>query len=164
MKNFLLYRVIPLLAIATVVAAYFLLQTETGKIKGQFKNLAEAVNKPQGEGNTSTAIKMFSLGNLLCENVHVNIKNFPYNENLSSETLVSLASRGRAYFESISITILDVETTVNNNEATSRCAAKIILNSPNYNINEIRNFKAELKKIDGTWKFEAFKEDEIIVK
>ena len=156
---------IAIAAISAVVAGYFLLQTEEGRIKRQFDKLTEVVGKNPQEGNTATAIKMLSLGNLLCEKVEIEIKGFPENGENSSESLVSLATRGRNVFTSINIKLLDIETEVlSKDTATSRCSVRVNLSSQSYSMDEIRSFKADMKKIDGKWLFAAFREDELLVK
>ena len=55
-------------------------------------------------------VKMATLANLLNDTVVISIKDFPFNSEMPADELVSLASRGRTYFDYMEITILDVET------------------------------------------------------
>ena len=53
------------------VAAYFLTNTETRRIRKQLGAIAEAVSKEEGEGNIAMVYKMQVLGNLLADDVAV---------------------------------------------------------------------------------------------
>ena len=146
-------------------AAFWLLRSEKHKIKKQFKALAECVSKESGEGNIAMAAKMMSLGNHLAENVILGIRDLPMFHEMTSEEIVSLATRGRGFIDELHITIVDVETDILSKEkAQSRCSAKVRLRSKSreYDYDELRTFSSDLVKIDGKWRFASFKEDELI--
>ena len=111
------------------------------------------------------AAKMMSLGNYLTENVSLGIRDIPMWNELTSEEIVSLATRGRGFIDELHITIVDVETDILSKEkAKSRCTAKVRLRSKSkeHNYDEVRTFSSDLVKIDGKWRFASFKEDELI--
>ncbi len=154
-----------LVLIVAGVAAFYLLRSEKHKIKKQFKGIAACVSKESGEGNIAMAAKMMSLGNYLTENVSLGIRDIPMWNELTSEEIVSLATRGRGFIDELHITIVDVETDILSKEkAQSRCTAKVRLRSKSreHNYDEVRTFSSDLVKIDGKWRFASFKEDELI--
>ncbi|HQL88761.1 MAG TPA: hypothetical protein PLH67_14180, partial [Lentisphaeria bacterium] len=98
LKNWL----ISLAIIVAVAGAWFWFRpTEQQRIRKQFFSLAEAVSKNPQEGNAAHAMKMLALGNLLADNVSIELRDFPYNGDISAESVVSLATRGRALFDVI---------------------------------------------------------------
>lgn len=155
------------LAIIVAVAAtwFWLRPTEQQRIRTQFLSLAEAISKNPQEGNAAHAMKMLALGNLLAENVSVDLREFPYNGDNSAETIVSLATRGRSLFDVISIDIIEVETTLEQpDQATSRCVLKATLQSTSYNDNTVRHVLTRLRKVDNQWRFASVQEDDLLQK
>ncbi len=154
-----------LVLIVAGVAAFYLLRSEKHKIKKQFKGIAECVSKESGEGNIAMAAKMMTLGNYLDTNVVIGIKDLPMFHEMTSEEIVSLATRGRGFIDELTITIVDVETDIlSETKARSRCTAKVKLRSKTreYNYDELRTFSSNLVKIDGKWRFSSFQEDDLI--
>ena len=149
------------------IAAFYLLRSEKHIIKKQFRGIAECVSKESGEGNIAMAAKMMSLGNYLTESVVLGIRDLPMFQEMTSEEIVSLATRGRGFIDELKITIVDVETDILSKEkARSRCTAKVRLRSKSkeYDYDELRTFSSDLVKIEGKWRFASFKEDELIKK
>jgi hypothetical protein len=156
-----------IIAIITAVAGawFWLRPTEQQRIRKQFLNLADAISKNPQEGNAATAMKMLALGNLLDEKVTIDLRDFPYNGDNSAETIVSLASRGRALFNTITIDILDLETVLEQpDQATSHCVLKATLLSDSYQDSTVRHVLTSLRKVDNTWRFQAVREDDILQK
>lgn len=156
-----------LLLVAAVAAGlfYWLRPSDEKRIRKQFQRLSEAIAKSGEEGNASAAVKMFALGNLLNEQIDISIRDFPYNGEQSAETLVSLATRGRSFFRTISVDIYDIEVIQIDHElADARCVAQVAIESDNYRDNGVRHVMASLAKIDKTWKFTGFREDELLRK
>ena len=159
-----------LIVVALLIAgalAFYVFRSEKQRIKKQFKALAECVSKESGEGNIAMAAKMMSLGNYLADNVSLDIRDLPMFHEMTSEEIVSLATRGRGYIDELHISIVDVETDLLTKEkAQSRCTAKVRLRSKSreYDYDEVRTFASDLVKIDGKWRFASFKEDNLIKK
>ena len=148
---------------AAAVAVYFLTNTETRRIRRQLDAVAEAVSKEAGEGNIAMVYKMQVLGNLLAEHVSVRFRDYPYVGETSGTELVSLATRGRTYFKSLSINILDAEIDIYaEGKARCRCPAKVVSEGGQRRYNEKHYFDAELVKADGKWRFTSFHEDELL--
>lgn len=159
MKSKILGAFVVLAVVSAIV--YYSLQSEQRKIRKQFVALTESISKEQDEGNSALAIKMMTLVNLLCDEVCVDINDFPFGTQFSSEELVSLATRGRTQFSVIKISLLDIETEIlSENTARSAAAVKVYITSKgiNRNYDEIRNVTAKLQKIDKKWKFSSFEE------
>ena len=159
------------IGLAVVVLAcilYYVCQSETRKVHKQFLAIANAVSKPSGEGNIAMGVKMTALSNLLNDKVVISIKDFPFNSKMPADELVSLATRGRSYFDYMEITILDVETEfTSKTTAVSRCAAKVRSRSRtgDYNYDEVREFTSDLVKGENKkWLFASFKQDELLKK
>lgn len=148
--------------------AYYFFQGEARKVRKQFTAIANAVSKPSGEGNIAMGVKMATLANLLNDTVVISIKDFPFNSEMPADELVSLASRGRTYFDYMEITILDVETEfTSKTTAVSRCAAKVRTRSKtgDYNYDEVREFTSDLVKGENKkWLFASFKQDDLLKK
>lgn len=156
-----------LLLVAAVAAGlfYWLRPSDEKRIKKQFQRLSEAVAKHGEEGNASTAIKMFALGNLLNDQVDIRIRDFPFNGEQSADTLISLASRGRSYFRRIEVDIYEIEILLHDHEqADARCVARVSVESDQYRDHGVRHFMASLAKVDKEWKFIGFREDELLTK
>jgi hypothetical protein len=154
-----------LLAVVAAGLFYWLRPSEQKLIRKQFHRLCQAVEKSGEEGNASTTVKMLTLGNLLHEQVDVSIRDFPYNGEQSAETLVSLAMRGRSFFRSISVDVYDLEVILIDEElADLRCVARVSIVSENYHDQDIRHFMASLAKIDKSWVFTGFREDDVLRK
>ena len=162
------YIEIGLVVVVLGFLAYYVCQGEARKVRKQFVAIANAVSKPSGEGNIAMGVKMATLSNLLDDKVTIVIKDFPFNGELSAEELVSLASRGRSFFDYLEITILDVETVfTSKTTAVSRCAAKVRTRSKtgDYNYDEVREFTSDLVKGENKkWLFASFKQDELLKK
>jgi len=153
MKKILLPILVLLIA---GVSAFYLLRSEKHIIKKQFRGIAECVSKESGEGNIAMTAKMFALGGYLANNVIISIRDLPWIHEMSSEDIVSLATRGRGFIDELKITIVDVETDILSKEkARSRCTAKVRLRSKSkeYDYDELRTFSSDLVKIDGKWHF-----------
>jgi len=163
LKNWLISITITVAVVA--VGWFFFRPTEQQRIRRQFFSLAEAVSKNPQEGNAANAMKMLSLGNLITDNVSIELRDFPYNGEISAESVISLATRGRALFDVISIEILEVETTLEPpDQATSRCVLKATLKSTNYNDSAVRHVMTKLRKIDNQWRFTGVQEDDLLKK
>ncbi len=144
------------------VAAYFLTNTETRRIRKQLGAIAEAVSKEEGEGNIAMVYKMQVLGTLLADHVTVRFKDYPYIGETSGTELVSLATRGRTYFKMLSIDIQEAEIDIYaEGKARARCVAKVV-SEGHQRYNEKHYFDAELAKTDGKWRFTSFHEDELL--
>ena len=147
---------------------YYVCQGEERKVRKQFVEIANTVSKPSGEGNIAMGVKMATLSNLLNDTVVISIKDFPFNGELAADELVSLASRGRAFFDYMEITILDVETEfTSKTTAVSRCAVKVRTRSKtgDYNYDEVREFTSDLVKGENKkWLFASFKQDDLLKK
>lgn len=152
--------------IAAIVVTWFQLRpTEQQRIRKQLLHLAETINKNPQEGNAAHAMKMLALGNLLCENVTIELQDFPYNGENSAETLVSLASRGRTVFNNISLQLLEQEIILTTPErAQARCVWKVNLASSAYNDSNIRHVLMQLQKVDDKWLLEQVLDDDILKK
>ncbi len=162
LKNWL----ISLAIIVAVAGAWFWFRpTEQQRIRKQFFSLAEAVSKNPQEGNAAHAMKMLALGNLLADNVSIELRDFPYNGDISAESVVSLATRGRALFDVISIEILEVETNLEPpDQASSRCVLRATLKSTNYSDSAVRHVMTKLRKVDNQWRFVGVQEDDLLKK
>lgn len=166
-KKHLWRPLLKLLLVAGVAAGlfYWLRPSEEKRIRKQFQRLCEAIEKSGDEGNASAAVKMFALGNLLHEQIDISIRDFPYNGEQSAETLISLATRGRSFFRTISVDIYDIEVILIDHElADARCVARVAVESDNYRDHGVRHFMASLAKIDKSWQFTGFREDELLRK
>ena len=160
------YWLICLAVVLAVVGAWYKLRpTEQQRIRKQLLQMAEAINKNPQEGNAAHAMKMLALGNLLAENVTVELQDFPYNGDNSAETIVSLASRGRTVFNNINLRLLEQEIDLTDyDEALVRCVWKVDLESSAYNDSSVRHVLMHLRKIDNTWRLEQIRDDDILKK
>jgi hypothetical protein len=161
------YPLFKLLLVVGVAAGLFfwLRPSEEKRIRKQFQRLSEAIAKSGDEGNASAAVKMLALGNLLHEQIDIDVRDFPYNGEQSAETLVSLVSRGRSYFRRIAVEFYDIEVMLVDHElADARCVVQVAVESDNYRDSGVRHFMASLAKVDKTWKFTGCREDELLRK
>ncbi len=161
MKN-TIFTIILFLAIAII--AWFVFKPDEKKIvQKRLDDLCEAVNK-QGEENPVTiAAKNLALGNLLHENVTINVNEFPFNGSHSSSELTSLATQGRAYCKNINVHPQSVDILIQDKEATIQTVFKIKLTT-NFkgDYNEIRSFVFKLIKTDKKWLFTSFEDQQIL--
>lgn len=165
MAKRLLGAFLVLLAVALAAGAYCLYNTDARRVRRRLDDLAEAVSKESGEGNIVMVFKMQTLGNLLDDRVSVYLRDYPFPNETSNAELVSLATRGRTYFHSLSVSIVETEVELLGGEqARCRCSARVNGSSQDRSYRETRFFDADLRKIDGEWRFRAFREDNLLKK
>lgn len=161
MKN-TIFTILLVLAIAAI--AWFVFKPNEKKIvQKRLDELCEAVNK-QGEENPVTmAAKNLALGNLLHENVTIDVKDFPFNGSHSSSELTSLATQGRTYCKHIDIQPKNADILIQGKEATIQSVFNIRLTT-NFkgDYNEIRPFVFKLQKTDKKWLFTSFEDQQVL--
>ena len=156
---------IPLVIAVALGIWYYVTHTPEAMVKRQLRSLAETVSKHQGEGNTSTALKMVVFENMLDDNVVCGMKDFPYNGDNSGNTLASLVFRGRSMLDSVDLSLVDVECEIRpNGEALARCAGHLRLYYNGNAYSESRNCLVLLTKRGKSWKISGFKDDELLKK
>ena len=156
---------VPLVLLIALGIWYYVTNTPEAVIKRQLKSLAEIVSKSHGEGNASTALKMLAFENMLDDNVHCDLKNFPYNGDNSGNTLASLVFRGRSMLDDVSLSLVDAECEIKSgNEALARCAGHVSLHYGGGSYSESRNCIVLFRKNGKKWRVSGFKDDELLTK
>lgn len=158
-------HIVLLLLIAGVFVYYKYLRSETHRIKKQLIGLCDDVSKNSGEGNTSTAIKVVAMQNRLADHVEISVHGVPVSGGYSCEELVSSASRARMYLETLKISVLEQEVTINGDKAKIDCVIHADASTQHDRLDENYHMNVSLiKDENGKWLFTAFHECDLLQK
>ncbi|MCQ2397266.1 MAG: hypothetical protein MJ106_06180 [Lentisphaeria bacterium] len=161
----IIVQIILVLAIVGAVVYYKYLRSETHKIKKQLIALCDDASKNSEEGNTSAAIKVVAMQNRLADHVDISVHGVPISGGYSCEELVSSASRARMFLETLKISVLEQDVTIDGNKANIDCVIHAIAATKTDRIDENYHMVISLVKDEhGKWLFTAFKETDIMQK
>ena len=134
------------------------------------EDLAERVTKPAGETNSIMALKMAGLSGLFADEVAIDlvpIEGFAIDNSVGGDELASLiAQLRRTMFSELILTCHDITVTrENEDEATATFTARLE-GPPKHDTRqtETREIHAQLRQIDGKWRFTAFRDEAVLVK
>jgi hypothetical protein len=133
------------------------------------EDLAERVTKPAGETNSIMALKMGGLSGLFADEVAIElepIEGFAIDNRVGGDELASLITQLRTMFSELTLTCHDITVTrENDDEATATFTARLE-GTPKHDTrqSETREIHAQLRQIDGKWRFTAFRDEAVLVK
>ena len=161
------HPVIAVLAlILSVLAVLILLPSEEKKVRKQFKALSNVVSKEPGESVFTTARKAKEIVPLFDENCELIMPADSVSAYFSRGEITSYVIRGRTQFSDLSLTFVDLSITF-----PDRGTAKVVLTAKlkgnvvnGDRMDETREVKSTLKKIERKWLFTAFEVVEVLKK
>ncbi|MDD3694772.1 MAG: hypothetical protein PHG44_02255 [Lentisphaeria bacterium] len=150
------YRVLIPLAIVVLLSAWLAYTLRPSDEKRIAKNLNQVcliLSKGESENPALLAFKMFDFARFCAEQVSFDIEEAPIKGSYSNEQLISEASRYRAMCESLQLSIMDLETEVNDeNQALVRGTLKVKLTAQGYSFDEMLPLQIQMRKIERAWK------------
>jgi hypothetical protein len=155
-----------LVCILGVLAVLILLPSEEKKVSKQFKVLANVVSKEPGENVFTTARKAQEIVPLFDENCELIMAADSVSSHFSRGEIASYVIRSRTHFSDLSLTFVDLSTTF-----PDRGTANVVLTAKlkgktvnGERLDETREVKSTLKKIERKWLFVAFEVVEVLKK
>ncbi|MDT8390762.1 MAG: hypothetical protein RRC34_09680 [Lentisphaeria bacterium] len=140
--------------------------SEEAVIAKRCRALGEAASFSGDDGLAAIAIRGERLKSLLADTCRVRLRTYEMNETFSRDEIVSRHVALRQYWSSLSIHVYDsVVLEVGKAEAAVHFTARAtaVEKSGRRNIQTVPVW-ASLKKVDGTWRFEEFREENVFEK
>lgn len=160
MNKRLLTVIVIILAVGAAWFGYrYLHPDEPARIGRALDKFCETIGRAQGESPATMAVKMLSLERQLCPNVDVKMNILPIQGRFSVEELVSQAGRLRPLCETLTVAATSREITLEApTEATVDCTIVAYATWGGEPHRDAINCQIFLQKIDGNWKFAAFRD------
>lgn len=139
---------------------------EEAVIAKRCRKLGEAASFSGDEGLAALAMGNETLKSLLAEKCRVTLRTYEVKESFSRDEVISRHFALRHYWSSLSIHVYDIVVlAVGETEAAVNFTARAtaVEKSGRRNIQTVPVW-ASLKKIDGKWRFEEFREEHVLEK
>jgi len=135
----------------------------------RIEDLAERVTKPTGETNSVMALKMSGLAGLFADELAIDIEpveGFAIDNKVGGDELASLIAQVRTMFSQLTLTCHDISVAHEVPDEASATFTARLEGTPKGDTRqtETREVHAQLRKIDGKWRFTAFRDEAVLVK
>ncbi len=152
--------------LVAVVACYFLFQTDTAKIKKQFKALSTNFTKEPVETKLATGIKVKNIKALFAESILLEIPSYSISRTYVRKDIPSLVMTGRMQFKKISLKFYDITVEFpESGLAVVRLTARLIGNlNTGELVDEIHELECSVRKNEDNWLFSSIKAIEVLEK
>ena len=153
-------------AVAVVIAVFFLFPSDKTKIRRQFESLSSLVSKEKGESGIAMVYKTNALAALFADSCSFEFSQNAMSGEYTPEQITSNAAKGRAQFSRISLDFYDIIPDIKDDVAVVETTVRFhgeIKDSARV-AEETREIQCRLKKIDGKWKFSCFRVVEVLRK
>jgi hypothetical protein len=155
--------------LAGILAVYYLLPSEEKKVRKRFDLLSQYVTKEPGEDLFSMANRVKNIGSLFANPSEFKIEGDPFysfSGSYSREEVSAYALRGRSYFSRLSLTFHDLKIEFPERETasvsfTARLTGKSMGGEE---VDEPREMRSVLKKVEKNWLFSGFEVVEVLKK
>ena len=155
--------------LAGILTVYYLLPSEEKKVRKRFDLLSRYVSKEPGEDLLSMAARVKNIGSLFSNPNEFKIEGDPFysfSGSYSREEVSAYALRGRAYFSKLSLKFSDLKIEFPEADAarvsfTARLTGKSMGGE---DVDEPREMRSILKKIEKNWLFSVFEVVEVLKK
>jgi len=153
--------------LAGILAVYYLLPSEEKKVKKRFDLLSQYVSKEPDEDLLSMATRVKNIGSLFADPSEFKIEGDPFysfSGSYSREEVSAYALRGRSYFSRLSLKFHDLkiefpETDSARVSFTARLTGKSMAGE---DVDEPREMRCLLKKVERHWLFSSFEVVEVL--
>ena len=157
---------IALLLIISVMAFYFFLQSEEGKIRKQLNLLTELISREGEEPTIMLAQKARKTGLLFTETCEYESKSHSYSGHYTRQDITRQTAAARSQFSSLKLKLYDLQI-----EFPTEETAKVILTASvkgktkaGEEVNDTHEIELTLKKIEKEWLISYVKIVEVLVK
>jgi len=153
------------LAVGVGVLVYrYLHPSDETRIRQQVEALAMRFSKPAAEPAAAMAVKMQRFGELFADTCELDLQGFHGNGTFTSSEIVSHAARVRSGFHAVRLTFPDVVVRVETKtEAAATVTARLrVDHDPSRFTEDTREIICQLRKVDGVWRFAAFREEMVL--
>ena len=143
---------------------YWYISRPQYRIRKRFDALSARVSKQPEESTGVMAFKMHSLSELFGREVVLDFAEYAGSGRYSAETLASRVARIRPHFTQITLSFHDVTIMlIHESEAEADVTARLVAQRQSGEPNEdTREVRCTLRKMDGEWRFTAFREIEVL--
>jgi hypothetical protein len=155
--------------LAGILAVYYLLPSEEKKVKKRFDLLSQYVSKEPGEDLFSMANRVKNIGSLFADPSEFKVEGDPFysfSGSYSRGEISAYALRGRSYFSRLSLKFHDLkiefpESGTARVDFTARLTGKSMGGE---DVDEPREMRSVLKKVEKNWLFSGFEVVEVLKK
>lgn len=154
-----------LLAI-TVGALFFLWPRDAAQIRKQFAVLADNIAKTPGENQLVGAANAKRIRRVFAEVVTIRAPAYDYHRELAAASLPALVLSARSPYTDLSLTFYDHAIAFSGDDlaqvrVTARLRGRL---ASGEGVEDIQELNCRLRKVDGTWRFEAIDVVEVLQK
>ena len=155
-----------LIVIAGIWAAFYFFESDERKVKKQFVKLSEGVSKESAESPIAMAQKVKSIGSLISESCEIKIPFDSFSGRNTPGEVSAYAARGRSYFATLDLKFYDLTISFPEKGAadvtlTARLTGKLAAGE---HVEETRELRCVLKKIEKKWLFTELEVVEVLKK
>ncbi len=152
-------------AVILAVAAWvFLLPSEEKRVKRQFSRLCAEVGKAPNEGMLETALRLRRAEALFAPSCLVEIGEQWIDGATDAASLVAQGFQARMQFASMTLGFSDFKIAFpKDDQASCEVIAKLVgVATSGGNVDEAREMVWELRKLDGSWRFSAVRQVQVV--
>jgi len=156
-----------LLVVTTVVVlGWWWRPTPEKRVRKKCNALAARFSKTAGESSAVMAAKMHTFGDLLGDNVVLDLDGFSQNGLYGNSELSSIAARARTQFQAVQLTFTDLSVVViAPDDATATFTARLVAETKEgQRDSDTREIRCMLRKVDDKWVFTEFHEVRVMVR
>jgi hypothetical protein len=168
-------KIILLILVALALGAFlwyrYVIRTPEYLIKKAINEIAEMVEKSDGETNSMVAFKMLNLSTYLDERISVSVHDLPIDSELGREEFSSQLARGRMMLRRLNLKVLDIliiSRDAQNARVECEVQAKAEGNSGHENrrwfSDNVYHLALDMRCVEGKWLFSGFHEKDILEK
>ncbi len=160
------YLIIAGIAIVGIVAAFFLFQTEEGRIKKQFKRLSEIMSKSSGESQLALAAKTSKLEELFDTHCNINFPAHAISKKFSQRDIISSALHVLIQYGELSCRFQDFNIQIPAADTAEAILTATLTGkmSSGEKVRDFHELRCGLVKIEGEWRFSAIEIVDVLEK
>ncbi len=155
-----------LIVMIGIFAAFLFFPSEEKKVKKQFVLLSEHTSKEPGENTFIMANRIKGIKALFAENCDFKVPDYSLSDLYTREEISGIALRGRAHFSNLGLKFYDVKVSFPEKDVarvnlTGRLTGKSVYGEQ---VDETRELRCLLKKVEKKWLFSSFEVIEVLKK
>jgi hypothetical protein len=149
-----------------IIAFFVFFQSEEAKVKGQFKRIAEKIEKKPEESIVVAATKANRISEAFTGICTVHAPAYSFSRDISSDELSTLILSARSQYSEISVKLYDFvidfpEKGIAQAGFTASMEGKLTTGEPTADLHE---FSCKLRKIEDTWRIEKVEMVQVLKK
>ncbi len=168
-------RIILLVVIALLLGAFlwyrYIIRTPEYLIKKAVNDIAQAVNKDDGETNSIATFKLLNISTYLDERVSISVHDLPIDSEIGREEFSSQIARGRIMLRRLHLKVLDIliisrdaQSAKVECEVQAQAEGNSGADKRRWFSDNIYHLSLDMHCVEGKWLFRGFHEKDILEK